>query len=167
MRSALRYGILLGLALFGLTLVIHAAGFNATPERLQMARQMESLGGFMLLMVALVAGLRSLQKATPAEPMGFGRALKTGTVIALVGGVLGGLGIWLYGTAINPDYAATLRAALLAGHEFTAEEVALAERQLDHMTSPLMLGAVQAATIAFFGAIMSMAVAVFFRRRAA
>jgi len=164
MRTAFAYGALLGLSLFVCLLGLHVAGFTTDTAKVDLVRTIESLLGYVFLMACLLACLRQRQRATPNVPLGFGRALATGAVLALTGGLVLGVGHWVYGTLINPGHQETLREALLIGHELTPEQLAELEPRLRFITSPLGIAIGQGVPLVAFGVLMSLVVAVFFRR---
>ncbi len=164
MRTALVFGSLLGLSLFICLLGLHATGLRADPSKVQILRMAESLLSYIFLMAALLACLRRLQNADRGNPLGYPRALGHGVLLALTGGVVLGLGHWVYGTFINPGYGDTLREAMLAGYDLTPEQLAEIEPRMRFITSPTGIAIGQGVPLVAFGLLMSLVVALFFRR---
>lgn len=164
MRTALAYGSLLGISLCVCLLGLHFTGLAADPAKVRTLRTVESLLSYIFLMAALLACLRKRQNADRSVPLGYGRALGTGALLALTGGAVLGLGHLVYGALINPGYRDTLRAALLAGVDLTPEQLAQVEPQLQFITSPLGVAVSQGVPLVAFGVLMSLVVAIFFRR---
>lgn len=165
MRTALTFGTILGLSLFICLVGIHTTGLNADPTKINMTQGIESLLSYVFLTAALLACLRRLQKTASGQSLGYGRALSSGTVLAFTGGIVFGVGQWIYGTFINQGYQATLRAAMIARTSLTPEQLTTVEPQLQFITSPLGSAITQGVPLIFFGVIMSLVVGLFFRKR--
>lgn len=160
MPAPLFYGLFLGVAQTVFTLVVYGFGLHGTPERIQFGQTVESLGGFILLMLSLVAALRGTQrKLGPTGGMSYGTALKAGAATAVVGAVVGALGQWIYGTWINPEFAETLFRAMAGDAVFSPEDT---ERILEIL--PGRIAVRNGITTVVFGTVMSLAIALFFRR---
>ncbi|MFH1499348.1 MAG: DUF4199 domain-containing protein [Verrucomicrobiota bacterium] len=166
MRTALVHGCLLGLSLFICLLGLHAIGLHADPSKVRVMQMVESLLSYIFLMAALLACLRRLQNADLDNPLGYAKALGHGALLALTGGLVLGLGHWVYGTFINPGYRDILREALLTGVNLTPEQLAIAEPDIQFITSPTGIAIGQGVPLVAFGLLMSLVVAIFFRRTA-
>ncbi len=166
MRTSITFGTILGLSLFVCLIGLHATGLNGDPTKVKTMQTLESLLSYIFLMAALLACLRRLQNATPGTPLGFSRALGHGALLALTGGIVLGIGHWIYGTLINPGYQQVLRTAMLASVDIPPDQLASVEPQLQFITSPTGIAITQGVPLIAFGLLMSLVVSIFFRRTA-
>lgn len=162
MPAPLLFGLFLGVAQTVVTLMVYGFGLHSAPERIEFGMTVESLGGFVVLMLALVASLRSTQaRLEPGAAMSYGRALRAGAATAVIGGLVAAGGQYVYGTVINPEFAETFFKALAGDQVFSPEDTA---RILEQIPGRIAIRNGISTTV--FGTVMSLAIALFFRRTA-
>lgn len=169
MRIALVYGALLGALQFAVTLVIHACGLHSAADKIESGHRVENLLAFVLMMTCLSLGLRAIRRDRHAaeRSFGFGVGAKQALLIATVGGLVNGLGQYLYVAMINPGYSDALRAFYAQSSGFTAEEAAAVAGQLDIVVSAPFRALSTGITTLIFGLLIGLAYSVLFRDRPA
>ncbi len=173
MPTPLLYGSLIGLAQLFATLLVFALGLHGSAESLPKAQMPESLVGFVFLMVLLGLAHRSTKKTAlaRAEEFGFGAAAKLFCLVAAVGGLVTGLGQWLYLAVINPGLRDLQRAEILKRLEpelakLAAEDAAKVMQQVDQASSAVARGVVYGLNTFFFALLLGLAYALIFRAAA-
>jgi hypothetical protein len=170
MPPALRYGFLLGLTQTIATLIVFAAGLHAAGASLQRAQFVESLVGFVFMIVVVALGMRAARKAREAEGVEstFGAGARSALALAFFGALFAALGQAGYMAFVNPGFQTVLREAILAG---AAEQLAAlspeaadeATRNVDLAVSPLVRGLAQFINTFLFATIVGLAFAVVLR----
>lgn len=173
MSAPLLYGSLIGLAQLFATLLVFALGLHGSAAALPKAQMPESMIGFVLLMVLLGLAHRSAKKTAMArgEEFGFGAAAKLFGLAAALGGLVNGLGQWLYLAVINPGLRDLQRAEILKRLEpelakLAAEDSARVMQQIDQASSAAARGVVYGINTLFFALILGLAYALIFRAAA-
>ncbi len=173
MPAPLLYGSLVGLAQLFATLLVFALGLHGSASALPKAQMPESMIGFVLLMVLLGLAHRSAKKTAlgRGEELGFGAAAKLFGLVAAIGGLVNGLGQWLYLAVINPGLRDLQRAEILKRLEpelakLAAEDSARVMHQIDQASSAAARGVVYGINTLFFALILGLAYALIFRAAA-
>lgn len=174
MPLPLLHGLLLGLSQLVATLLVFAFGLHGTAEGLARAHKPESLLGLVLMMVVLGVAHRAAKKASLARgeaELTLGAAAKSAALTALVGGLVTGLGQWLYATLINPGLVEVQRAAVLERvgpdlAKLSAEEAAAVAQKIEFATSAAARGLVFGINTLLFAALLGVAYALIFRAAA-
>lgn len=169
MRIALVYGALLGALQFAATLAIYAGGLHSATDKIESGHRLENLLAFVLMMTCLSLGLRAIRRDRHAAEQAFGFLVgaKKALLIATVGGLVNGLGQYLYVAVIHPGYSDVLRAFYLQSSGFTAEEAAAVAGQLDIVVSAPFRALSTGLTTLIFGLLIGLAYSALFRDRPA
>ena len=170
MPASLRYGFLLGLTQTVATLIVFAAGLHAAGASLQRAQFVESLIGFVFMIVVVALGMRAARKTREAAGVEstFGAGARSALALAFFGAVFAGLGQAAYMAYVNPGFRDVLREAILAGAAeqlaaLSPEDAAEAARNVDLAVSPLARGLAQGINTFLFATIVGLAFAVVLR----
>ena len=124
MRTAIKWGALLGAAVVLWTLVIHMLGFYTTRIA---AGQRADVAAIVLPVAAIVLALRERKKQ---GSLSFGQALTTALVVGLVSFPITAGFLWWYHHYLNPgwlDYIVEHRRAAMAADGATADAIAQME----------------------------------------
>jgi hypothetical protein len=164
------YGIILGAAQTGATLLVFALGLHSEGAELPRAQMVESVLGFLLLIGAVALGLRAARRAreTRGEFSSFGAGARSALALALFGALATGLGQALYIGVINPAHSTRLRDVILrdASAQLAAlppEQAEAAVRNVELAVGPLGRGLSQGLATFFFATILGLAFAVILR----
>lgn len=124
MRTAIKWGVILGVAVCVWTLVIHALGFYTTRIA---AGQRADVVATILPIAAILLALRERRKAAP---MSFGQAVTTALVVGLVSAPITAGFLWWYHHYMNPqwmDYIVEHQRAAMTAEGATPEAIARME----------------------------------------
>ncbi|HWA24424.1 MAG TPA: DUF4199 domain-containing protein [Lacunisphaera sp.] len=168
MKTTLIYGLAMAFVGTLLACLLYFMGFHDSVEKLKSAQMIGMVGGIVNSVVFLALGIRARRAEVPAsEPFGYGRALGTGTLIALWGSIFGALGHLLYMTVINPEFRDLVVQGELAKMEakgLSSTQIEQAEGMVRMMTGPVPQ-AIFALIFGFiFCFIIALIVAAFIRR---
>ena len=168
-RTALLYGALLGAFQVAGTLAVYACGLHASPDDIASATLLESILTFVVMMAGICLGLRAIRLAQTRAGADFTFRLgaKSALIISGIGALVTGLGQYLYVAVIHPAYSQHLRALYVSKTQFTPEQAAAYEPQLNFVTSPLFRGLEQGFNVFFFSLMVGVIYAVLFRARPA
>lgn len=168
MKNYLLYGCGISVASALVTLVLYSQGYHNDPDKFQTGQNVASTFGYLILIVGLFFGMRAVRNASRDGSMSYGRGVGTGTLIALFSGIISAVFVYIYGTAINPEY----HDLILEIQTQNLEESGLPQAQYDQAVSILNIvtGPFFAALIVFFmapllGVIFSLIVAIFVKRK--
>jgi hypothetical protein len=100
MKTAVKWGVILGVAVIVWTLVIHALGFYTTRMDLGQKADVASL---VLPVAAIVLALLE-RRRTLARPLTVKESLATGVVVGLVSAPITATFFWVYHHYVNPEW---------------------------------------------------------------
>ncbi len=170
MNTSLMYGAAMAAGGFALNLLLYVAGFHDNPEKLSVAQWGGSIGGLAIGIACLALAMKEKRaRSNPENDWGYGSALGAGLLVSVVGGLLGSVGGWVYFAVINPGFSDVVLQAQLAAMEakgMSSAQVAQAEPMVKKFTSPGVMTAFQGFFGMLWSALLSLVVAIFFRRRA-
>lgn len=169
--TSLLYGSLLGLSQFVATLLVFAFGLHGSADDLARSHKPESILGLILMMLVLGFAHRAAKKAAldrGAPELSLGAAAKLAALTALAGGIVTGLGQWLYVRLINPGLVDIQRAAIMERvgpdlEKLSAEELAAVTEKIEFATSAAARALVYGINTLVFAAILGIAYALIFR----
>ena len=124
MRTAIKWGVILGIAVCVWTLIVHALGFYTT----RIAAGLRADTAAIVLPVAAI--VLALWERKKLGPLSFGQALGTALVVGLVSVPISAGFLWWYHHHMNPgwvDYIVDHRKAAMAADGATAEAIARME----------------------------------------
>ena len=105
MKTTLIYGVAMAIVGTLIACILFFLGFHDSTEKLGTAQALGTVLGLVNAIACLFLGIRARRAEVPAsEPFGYGRALGTGTLIALWGALFGAIGHMLYMSVINPGF---------------------------------------------------------------
>ncbi len=169
MKTSLTYGAAMAAGGFALVLLLYVAGFHDSPEKMSVAQWVGSLGGLAIGIACLALAMREKRAlSNPENDWGYGSALGAGLLTSVVSGALGLVSGWLYFSVINPGFSEVVLQAQLAAMEakgMSAAQVAQAEPRVKKFTSPAVMTAFQGFFGTLWAVVLSLVVAIFFRRR--
>ncbi len=169
MPPTLLYGFLIGLSQLIATLVVFAMGLHASAATLERAQFIESLTGFILLMIVISLAHRAAKEAGRTATVG--AAAKGAALTGLLGGLATGAGQYVYFAFINPGLQVIQRNIILEGAKaelakLDATALADAHRHIDYATSPLARGIIYTVNTTLFAILLGIAFALIFRAAA-
>lgn len=169
MKTTLIYGFAMAAVGALMTYALYFLGYHDSVEKLGTAQTIGMVGGLMNGIVCLWLGIRARRDETPAtETFGYGRALGTGTLIALWGSLLGAISHVVYMTVVNSDFRELVVQGEIAKMEakgIPSSQIEQAESVVRMMTGPVAQGIMAV----IFGFIMTFILALIvsaFTRRA-
>lgn len=169
MNTSLTYGAAMAAGGFALNLLLYVAGFHDNPEKMSVAQWGGSIGGLAIGITCLALAMKEKRaRSNPENDWGYGSALGTGVLVSLVSGLLGLVSGWLYFAVINPGFSDVVLQTQLAAMEakgMPAAQIAQAEPMVKRFTSPAMMTAFQGFFGFLWSVLLSLVVAIFFRRR--
>ncbi|MBL9200679.1 MAG: DUF4199 domain-containing protein [Opitutaceae bacterium] len=171
MKIPLTYGAIMAVAAAVLTLLLYFAGLHDNPEKFGTGQLLGVIGGLAVGITCLALAIREKRANHPVtSAWGYGSALGGGVLTGLVASVLGIATGYLYFAVIHPgfgDLVLQVELAKLEGKGVPASAIAQAEGMIKFMTRPGMMIAMQAIVGFFWTVVLSLIIAIFFRRRAA
>lgn len=171
MKTYLTYGTAMAIAGALLALVLYALGLHSDPAKLKMAQIVGSCGGIAIGIVCITLGTKARRaELSPSENFGYGDALFSGFMIALVSSVLGIFTWILYANFVNPEFREIIVQQQLQAMEakgMSPSQIDAAEKVVRTMTNPFIQ-----AIFSFFGGLVmgtliSLVTAAFLKRPAA
>lgn len=168
-RTALLYGVLLGALQVAGTLAVYTFGLHASPDSIASAALLESIITFVVMMAGICLGLRAIRlaQARAGADFTFRLGAKSALIISGAGAIVTAIGQYLYAAVIHPAYSQHLRALYVSKTQFTAEQAAAYEPQLNLLTSPLFRSLGQSFNVFFFSLMVGVIYAFLFRARPA
>lgn len=152
-----------------LMLLLYFLGFQSSVEKFQTGQWIGGISGVVISAVFLALAMREKRADFPAvEDWGYGNALGAGVLTGLAASVFGIATGYFYFFVLNPEfseisYQAQIRAMEASGKP--ADYVARAEPAIRMMSKPAVLFVFQTIGGFFFSLIISLIVAIFFRKR--
>lgn len=170
MKTYLTYGfaMALGGALF--TLVLFFLGFHSDPAKLQTGQWISIPVLILITVVCLVLGLKARLADVPVtEDFGYGRALGNAVMIVLFAAIIGIATNLLYFMVINPgfvDVAVQAQIDKLEAKGMSGTQIEQAEKGIRWMMKPPILACFGFISGMFWGTLIALITAAFFRRPA-
>jgi hypothetical protein len=128
MKTAVKWGVILGVGVIVWTLVIHALGFYTTRMDLGQKADVVSL----ILPVATIVLALLERRRVLARPLSVKESIATGVVVGLVSAPITAAFFWVYHNYMNPDWLEILvrwnRETMQAGGKSAAEIAAVESR---------------------------------------
>ena len=161
-KIALNYGLLLGLASIGWSVLLFVMDKHV--ER----PWWSGVISFLLMIVILVIGLKAFKKDNGGY-MSLGEALKAGLAISLIAGILGVIFNFIFVSYIDPDVVAkTLELTEERMYEqnpnMTSEQAEMALSMTEKFMSPGIMAAIGIIATLFFGFIISLVAGLIMKR---
>jgi hypothetical protein len=171
MKTTLIYGLIMSVVGALLAFLLYFLGFHDSVEKLPTAQTIGMVTGLVNAVVCIFLGIRARRSELPAsEPFGYGRALGTGTLIALWGALFGTVFHVIYMGLINPGFRDIIVQGELAKMEargMSSAQIEQAEGMVRMMTGPIPSGIFALIGGFVFGFIIALIIAAFVRRPAA
>lgn len=172
MKTPLTYGVIMAVASALLTLILFFVGFHDSPEQMQ-----SGAGKFIAVVVplaisiiCLALAMRDKRANTPDDaPWGYGSAVWTGVLTAVVASLLGAVFAYLYFGLINPTMTDVLYQAEVAKMEdkgLSPEQIDRAEQFMRKMLSPGFMAVFQSIGGFLVTVVLSLILAIFYKKRA-
>jgi hypothetical protein len=171
MKTPLTYGVAMAIASALLTFVMFFAGFHDSPEKMQsgLARTISSVGPLAIAITCLALAMRDKRGTTPLDQTwGYGSALGTGVLTALVGAFVGAIFAYVYFAYINPNMADVvyqMQVAKMEANGTSADQIEKAEPMMRKFMSAPGMTLFQTFFGFLSGVVLSLIVAIFFRKR--
>ena len=155
-----------------LTFIMFFAGLHDSAEKMQsaVARTIAIAGPLAIAITCLVLAMRDKRANTPADaPWGYGSALGTGVMTGLFSALIGVVFAYVYFVYLNPNMPEVIYQTQVAKMEakgMSADQIERAEPMMRKMMSPVMMTAFQSIGGFVWTVLLSLIIAIFFRRRA-
>jgi hypothetical protein len=164
MKIPLLYGFLMTLLSALTSLALFFTGFHESAEKVQSTQWIGMVVGFGGGIGLTALAIRARRAEYPSDKQwGYGAAVGTGVLTALVAVVLGTVFSYLYFTAINPGISDIFRQMQSAKMQAKGASEVQIDQALKFMT-PAVMCIFQAVGGFFFGTVISLIVAIFFRQ---
>jgi uncharacterized protein YybS (DUF2232 family) len=167
MSTKFTYALILTVCGAVFNLLMYFMGFQT--EKAASGQYIQWLG-FVLMFVILWLGIKAVRDEAPQKGMSYGRAVGTGTLIALYSGLMSSIYSFIHFKFVNPEFADYQMAMIRPKWEAAG----MAEAQMDQMEkfTRMMMGPVAQAAltplfVVIFGLIFSLIIAAFLKRPAA
>lgn len=171
MKTTLIYGLTMSIVGALLVFLLFFLGFHDSVEKLSTAQTIGLVAGLANAIVCLFLGIRARRSEVPAsEAFGYGRALGTGTLIALWSSIFGSIFHVIYMGLINPSFRDIIVQGELAKMEargMSSTQIEQAEGMVRMMTGPIPSGIMALIFGFLFTFLFALIVAAFVRRPAA
>lgn len=172
MKPSVTYGFLIALAGLVLSLLMFFTGFHTDVEKFQSG--LAKAIGMVLPLVIGIAGLALAMRETRSqrtpENWSYGSAFGTGVMTALFAALFSAVTTYTYVAIINPNFSDLVYQAQVAAMEaknVPAEQIERAEPMMRKWMSPVMMTAFGTVMGLIWSVILSLIVAIFFRKPAA
>jgi hypothetical protein len=154
MKTYLTYGLAMAVAGAMLAIALYLLGFHSDPARFTAAQILGTVGGIIIGSICITLGTRARRAEVPlSEDFGYGRALGTGVMIALVASLAGIVTSFIYVKFINPgfvDMVLQVQIEKLEAKGMKPAQIEAAEKMMRTMAGPIM----QAVSSFFGGMVM-------------
>jgi hypothetical protein len=173
MKTPLIYGAAMAIAGALLTFVMFFAGFHDSAEKMGsgIAQGLGMVGGLLIAVVCLVLAMRDKRaNSSPDSPWGYGSALGTGVLTGLFGALFGAIFTYIYFAFLNPEVTNImyeLEVSKMEARGTPPEQIDAAEGMMRFMFSPGMATLVQAIFGFVVIVVLSLIIAIFYKRRPA
>jgi heme A synthase len=170
MKTAFTYAA--GMAIAGAltTFIFFFAGYHDAPEKFGTAQTLQTILAILITVVGLILGLRARRAELPAhEAFTYGRALGTGTLIAVFAAALGAFFQFCYAAFINPglrDVMVEAQIIKMEDQNVPAAHIEAAEKMMHFMMSPGMSAVMGLFFGFFFTFVLALIIAAFLKRPA-
>jgi hypothetical protein len=161
-NAGLKYGLYTGLALIAFDLLLYVAGMKdpADPSPIQYL-------GFVVFIVGVVLGIKYYKDSNEGL-LTYGQGLGSGTVTALVAGIIVAVYVILFFTVLDPGMIEEIReaqkvAAMEANPSMTDEQWESAAGIMNAMTSPTAMGIMSIIIYVIVGFITSLIAGAFMK----
>ena len=166
MKTSLPYAFGLSLANALIILLSSLLGYHNDPARFQTGQVTSMVLGSLVVIAALVLGMRAVRAESPTQSLSFSRAMGTGAAISALSGVISAVFVYVYGKFINPEFHQVMYAVQVAqmSERMTASQIEQAEPMMRFLTSAGWIASAQLLFSPVFGAILSAIVGLFMKR---
>jgi hypothetical protein len=166
MKTSLLYAFALSLANALIILLSSLLGYHNDPARFQTGQVTSMMLGSLVVIAALVLGMRAVRAESTTQSLSFGRAMGTGALISALSGVISAAFIYVYGKFINPEFHQVMYEVQVAqmSERMTAAQIEQAEPMMRFLTSAGWIASAQLVFSPVFGAILSAILGLFMKR---
>lgn len=169
MKTSLIYGAIMAVAGAVFTLLMFFAGFHDSPEKMKLGQWLGMVGGLAIGVVCLALAMRAhREQRRPDQSWGYASAFGIGVLTSLVAALLGSITGFLYFAVINPGFSEVIYQMQVEKMEAAGVSAAQMERiepMVRKWTAPGILVVSQVLSGFMMGVVLSLIVAIFFRRR--
>jgi hypothetical protein len=173
MKIPLTYGVIMAVAGALLTFAMFFTGMHDSVERMRsgLGQTIAWVVPLAIGIVCLCLAMRDKRNATPPDKnWGYGSALGTGVLTGLFGALFGAVFAYIYFVYINPNISEVIYQTQVAAMEskgMASEQIERAEPMMRKMMSPAMMTVFQSVMGFVWTVLLSLIIAIFFRRRTA
>jgi len=170
MKTTLFYGFAMAIVGTLLAYSLFFLGYHDSVEKLGTSQTISMIVGILNGITCITLGIRARREEVPAsEPFGYGRALGTGTLIALWGSIFGTISHVLYMAVINPGFQDVVvqgELAKLEARGMSSAQIEQAEGMIRMMTGTVVQGIAALIFGFLFAFVFALIIAAFTRRPA-
>lgn len=159
-KVAITYGVMYGLASAAVMLIFYFLGTDVKSKAPQYV-------GWVLLILFIVLGIKSHRDQDLAGQIGYGKALGTGTLISIFGGVISGIFTLLFFTVIAPEMIQKIMdmsQQQLTEQGMSEEQIAVAMDYTKRFMTPTWLFIFSVLGITFMGFVFSLLISIFLKK---
>ena len=171
MKVYLTYGFAMALAGSLLAIGLYLLGFHSQPDKLTTAQIIGTTGGLVIGVICITLGTQARRAEVPAtEEFGYGRALGTGVMIALVAATFNIGSTFLYCSLINPGFVDVIVQAQVEKFEakgMSPAQIEGAEKMIRKFSGPVFQSISGFIGGLLFGTLISLVTAAILKRPAA
>lgn len=169
MKTPLLYGAIMALVGALASYGLFFAGYHDTPEKVQASQWVGSTVGIVAAVVCIALAMREQRAQYPAsQKWGYGSAFGTGVLTVLWAALIGAVFAYVYFAIINPQFPDILQQVQdtkLEAKGLSGSQLEAAERMAHRFLTPVPMTVFNALGTFVGGVIISLLVAIFFRRR--
>lgn len=158
------FGMSLGSAL--IILLAYLLGYHNDLARFQSGQYISMVAGLLVMVVALVLGMRAVRTESPNQSLSYGRAIGTGTLITTLSGVMSAVFSYVYGKVINPEFHQMMYEFQITqvAERMTSAQIEQAAPMMRFFTSAGWIASTQLLVSPIFGVIASAIIGPFVKR---
>ncbi len=169
MKLALTYALFMTLAGAALMLLLYFLGFQSDVEKFRAGQWIGGIGGVIISVIFLALAMREKRADFPAvEEWGYGNALGSGILTALFASLFGVVTAYFYFFVLNPEFSEInhqMQIKAMQAKGMSEADIAKIEPAMRMFSKPALLIVFQVIGSFFFSVIISLIVAIFFRKR--
>jgi hypothetical protein len=159
-KVAMNYGMLYGLSGVAIFLLFYFLGTDIQSRLPQYA-------GYVLMIIFIILGIKSYRDEDLGGQIGYGKAVGTGILIAIFGGIISGVFSLIFFTYISPDMVEKLISAAqqnMADKGMTDEQIEMGMSMTRKFMSPMWLFLFSVLGAALMGLIFSLIISIFLKK---